>query len=281
MGLNDGAEESADRSICRCLRRIAVSTEANVLSWLSQGKYMIEREHDAYGEELKSFVRNGHQTEVVERDDGYIDANNGIPLYFAPYSEWRDLDKKAIALALGRVLDVGCGAGRISLHLQSTGHEVVAIDNSPGAIEVSIDRGVRDARVLSFAQVNKSVGRLDSLVLFGNNFGLFANYRRARWLLRRLKGIVTPSGRIIAEVVDPYGTDNPDHLAYQQRNRERGRMGGQLRIRIRHRRIIGNWFDYLFVSKQELESIVDGTGWRLAETLEDDGVRYFALLENG
>ena len=240
---------------------------------------MVMREKDAYGEELKSFVRNGHQTEVVERDDGYIDSHEGIPFYFAPYSEWRELDKQAVTMARGRVLDVGCGAGRVSLHLQSKGHEVVAIDNSPGAIEVSRGRGVRDARVLSFVQVNQSVGSFDSIVLFGSNFGLFANYRRARWLLRRLKGMVSMSGRIIADVVDPYGTDNPDHLAYHRRNRERGRMGGQLRIRVRHRAFIGDWFDYLFVSKPELEAIVDGTGWTLVEALRDEGAGYFALLE--
>ena len=45
-----------------------------------------------------------------------------------------------------------------------------------------------------------------------------------------------PAGaRIIAHGTDPYGTTDPVHLAYHRRNRERGRLGGQLRLRLRYR----------------------------------------------
>ena len=239
---------------------------------------MLTAETDAYGVELKSYLKNGHTTEIVERDDGYIDSTEGIPSYFAQYSEWLELERRAVDFARGRVLDVGCGAGRVSLHLQSKECEVVAIDNSPGAIEVCRGRGVRDARGLAFTEINRSLGRLDSVVMFGNNFGLFGNYKRARWLLRRLKGITSADCLIIANATDPYHTENPDHLEYHQRNRDRGRMGGQLRIRVRHRRCIGPWFDYLFVSKQELEEIVDGTGWRCAEILQSEGAGYVVII---
>jgi hypothetical protein len=40
-------------------------------------------------------------------------------------------------------------------------------------------------------------------------------------------------------------------------------MGGQVRIRIRHKRWIGPYFDYLLVSRDEMRQILDGTGWRV------------------
>ena len=55
-------------------------------------------------------------------------------------------------------------------------------------------------------------------------------------------------------------------------------MGGQLRIRIRFREIASPWFDYLFLSRRELEEILEGTGWRLARMIEDDGP-YVAVIE--
>jgi hypothetical protein len=38
------------------------------------------------------------------------------------------------------------------------------------------------------------------------------------------------------------------------------------------------WFDYLMVSRAELEELVDGTGWTLARTLDSDAT-YIAVLE--
>jgi hypothetical protein len=115
--------------------------------------------------------------------------------------------------------------------------------------------------------------------MMGNNFGLFANFRRARWILRRWHSMTSPDGRIIAQTLDPYQTENPDHLAYHAWNRQRGRMGGQARIRVRYKRSIGRWFDYLFVSQEEMRDLVVGTGWHVARTILSSGPTYVAVLE--
>ena len=179
------------------------------------------------------------------------------------------------------MLDVGCGAGRVALYLQEEGHEVVGIDNSPLAVEVCRQRGVADARLMSITETGKELGRFDAVIMFGNNFGLFGTPERARWLLRRWKAMTTPQAQIIAETRDPAQTSNADHLAYHERNRQRGRLPGQVRIRVRFRRAVGNWFDYLFVSPKEMEEIVAGTGWRLARTIDSPGPGYVAILEKG
>jgi hypothetical protein len=68
---------------------------------------------------------------------------------------------------------------------------------------------------------------------------------------------------LICESLDPYNTDNPDHLSYQKANRTKGRMGGQVKIRARYRSHVGKWFDYLLVSRKEMIEIVKGTGWKV------------------
>ena len=171
-----------------------------------------------------------------------------------------------------------CGAGRVALHLQNEGHSVVGIDSSPGAIEVCRARGVKEPLNIPFIRIDLRVGEIDSLVLFGNNFGLFGSRARARWLLSRLKSLCSADALIIAQTTDPYRTENPDHLAYHERNRSRGRLGGRLRIRIRYRRIVGPWMDYLLVSKPELESIVVGTGWHVREYIDTESAGYCVIL---
>lgn len=242
------------------------------------------RTGDAYGEMLLAALDSDDEVlEIVERDDGFIMASRFGPSYYlAPYRKWPSRQRRALRFARGRILDVGAGGGRVPLHFQEKGHDVVAIDASPGTIEVCRRRGVRDARVMRIEDVDESLGTFDTVVMFGNNLALLASKTKAPRILRRLARITSERARILGECLDPYdgGDAPPEHLAYHERNRQRGRMGGQIKIRIRFRDVAGPWFDYLFLSREELEEILDGTGWRLARMIEDGGSPvYVAVIE--
>ena len=238
---------------------------------------MLSDRDDAFGLMLLDALAGQAVVEVVERDDGVIGTTR-TSFYFEPIRRWPAHHRRAMRLVRGRVLDVGAGAGRVALHLQERGQEVVAIDVSPGAIEVCRRRGVRDARVCRIEDADRSLGGFDTIVMLGNNLGLLASRAKAKRLLRRFHGMTSEQGRIVAETRDVYGTTDPAHLAYQERNRRRGRMSGQIRLRIRHGHAATPWFDYLMVSRAELEELVQGTGWALARTI-DSGDTYIAVLE--
>lgn len=213
-------------------------------------------------------------SEIIERDDGFI-TSAGLN-YFDPVRRWPTVERRALRFVRGRVLDVGVGAGRVALELQARGREVVAIDVSPGAVEVARNRGVSDVRLLAFEEVDASLGHFDTVVLYGNNFGLFGSRAKARRLLRRLRPFVE---RIVATSNDPYATEDPAHLAYHERNRARGRMSGQLRLRVRYRDLVGPWFEYLIVSPDEAADIVESTGWQLRRLVRDEGPYFVAVLD--
>ena len=236
-------------------------------------------EQDAYGRALFDYYHGRGGYEVNERDDGAVGISAGPAAYLTDYEDWPAHQRRAIRLARGRVLDVGCGGGRVALHLQAKGLDVLGIDISPLAIRVCKARGLKRARVLSITQVSRKLGTFDTVVMYGNNFGLFGGFRRARWLLRRFHGMTSPRARIIAESNDPYQTDLPHHKAYHERNRRRGRMGGQVRIRVRYLTLATPWFDYLLVSKAEMAEILAGTGWRVSRFFDSDRSPYVAVIE--
>jgi hypothetical protein len=147
---------------------------------------------------------------------------------------------------------------------------VIAIDNSRGTIEACRRRGVRDARLLSIDEVDGSLGLFDAIVMYGNNFGLFANARRAKRLLRRFHRLTSAQGRLVAESRDVHSPDDPVHLAYQEHNRRRGRMAGQIRLRVRYRELATPWFGYLMVSQGELADLLNDTRWSIGHVFESE-----------
>ncbi len=240
----------------------------------------MKKDKDVYGQEIMEYLKKGKSFEIVERDDGYIAQSEGPENYFQDFNKWNSSEKKAISYAKGKVLDVGAGAGRVSLYLQKKGLNATAIDNSPLAIAACKKRGVKNAKVLSIENVSRlSPKRFNTIIMFGNNFGLFGSFNKAKRLLKVFHKITEPKALIIAESNNPYKTKDPNHLSYHKFNIQRRRMSGQLKIRIRFNKLIGNWFDYLFVSKEEMKKIVNGTGWKINKIIDSGKSTYIALIE--
>jgi SAM-dependent methyltransferase len=93
----------------------------------------MRKDTDSYGALLLSALKTSGQgvVEITEREDGFIAASNWPPRYFSEHPGWTKRERQAIQLVKGRVLDIGCGAGRFALHLQRKGLEVTA-STAPG-----------------------------------------------------------------------------------------------------------------------------------------------------
>jgi hypothetical protein len=132
--------------------------------------------------------------------------------------------------------------------------------------------------VLAFERIDSSLGHFDTIVMLMNNFGLFGSEPKAKRMLRRLHKLTTERGRIVATSNDAHATSAADHVAYHRRNRSRGRLAGQLRLRLRYRRCRTPWFDYLFVSPKEMERLLKGTGWHLRRVIRHGGDSFYAAV---
>ncbi len=242
---------------------------------------ILSADRDAQGHEMYDYFRgNRDVSEIIERDDGFIEAYPGPHDYFSRFKDWPARQKAAMRAAKGRILDLGCGAGRHSLYLQQKGHQVLGVDVSPLAIRVARLRGLKSTRLMSIGQVGPRLGKFDTILMLGNNFGLFANRYRAQLLLRRFLAITNPGARIIAESLDIYKPPVPAyHRRYHSVNRRRGRLPGQVRIRIRYNEFSTPWFDYLLVSKREMNQLVMGTGWSVRKYLESRGPAYIGIIQ--
>jgi SAM-dependent methyltransferase len=240
----------------------------------------MEPSQDAYGQQLLAqFTSQTATAEFIERDDNYLDTGSEAGLYFRAYEQWSPVEQQVVDRAKGRVLDIGCGAGRHSLYLQQKGFDVTGIDNSPGAIEVCKSRGLKNAIVRPIADVDKfEPNSFDTVLMLGNNFGLFGDAENSNLILKKLSRITSTEAHIIAGTRNPYKTDSAEHLEYHQLNLQRGRMAGQIKMRVRYGKRIGEWFDYLFVSPEEMRELLVETEWQIKELIEAEKANYFAVI---
>ncbi|MGB8780320.1 MAG: class I SAM-dependent methyltransferase [Candidatus Bathyarchaeia archaeon] len=239
----------------------------------------VEPERDAFGQELWACFKGQDICEIIERDDGYFSAHQSPKVYFSEYPDWSIIEQKAMAVVKGRVLDIGCGAGRHALYLQQKGFSVVGVDSSRLAVKVCKLRGLKKARVMSLENLSFKPNTFSTILMLGGNFGLMGNPKKTRRLLKKLRRITTKNAIIIAETRDPYNTDNPLHLKYHRLNKSRGKLSGQTRIRVRFEKTVTKWIEWLIVSKEEMEQLINGTGWKISRFIDSENSGYVAILE--
>jgi len=232
---------------------------------------------DAFGQVYLAYLNGEPSNHFTERDDGNIRESKSAHYYFRTFDEWEPYEQKAIQEAKGRVLDVGLGAGRHVLYLQEKGFEVVGIDTSPLAIEVSQRRGVKDARFMSLFDLDFPDNSFDTVLMLGQNLAL-GGVEEIRSYLSRLYEITKHDGIIIGEARDPSNTDNPEHIAYQKRNWKTPLKAGLVRIRIGFRDGVGEWFNLFLLDQETLEEVIKPTGWQLGKMYNSTTGMYIAIL---
>ncbi|MGW8330255.1 class I SAM-dependent methyltransferase [Streptomyces sp. NPDC055897] len=218
----------------------------------------------------------GQVFEVVERSDGFIGVGDACE-YFAPPEQWPERERKLLTACRGRVLDVGCGAGRHLAHLQGQGHTVLGIDSSPGAVRICQEQGIA-AKTGTSQNLPCGDSAFDTILALGANLGLLGGRDASLATLREWARVAAPGAQILATGRDPYASQGEIHRAYHQANRTAGRMAGQLRIRIRSQALASPYFDYLYASLTELTELLEPSPWTLRHTIEDPHGGYGVVL---
>jgi len=234
---------------------------------------------DIFGEVVKDYHQGKEAVVTIIRDDGYTD-DDSAEGYFRSYEDFHPFEKEALKLVKGRVLDVGCGPGRVALHLQSKGFEVTGIDRSEMIVQVAKERGLKDCRLMDAKELSFKDEIFDTVLMMGNNFGIVGSKNKTMKLLKDLHQITSKWGRLLAHSIIP-GAHMSKHRPYLKWNLERGRDIGLIRLVFEYKGQKGKPFDLLLVSPIEMMELCEDTGWELKDVFLGEWERgdFIALLE--
>ncbi len=154
---------------------------------------------DVFGKALLDFYHGQYTEDIITWTNISEEDTLPLPYLFRDYDAMPSIEQRALQLAKGDILDVGCGTGGHSLWLQDKGLSVKAIDTSKGAIEVAKLRGVKHTHLLPLLEETET---FDTILLLMNGTGIFQELSKVHLYLKHLKSLLNPEGQILIDSSD-------------------------------------------------------------------------------
>ncbi len=198
-----------------------------------------------------------------------------IPLttLFRNYEDMPEIERKALDMAKGRILDVGAGAGCHSLVLQERGLDVTAIDISPLSVETMKERGVKKVMEQNFFTLE---GQYDTILMLMNGIGIVGTLERMPEFFKQLDTILAPGGQVLCDssdisyvFEDEEGMmDIPNEMDYY----------GEHSFRMQYKDTIGEPFDWLYIDADTLRQKAGRCGYEVELVAEGEHYDYLARI---
>ena len=215
---------------------------------------------DLFGKAILDFQTNNSPKDIIT-ETNISDADEmSVAYLFRDYNEMPKLEQKALQLAKGKVLDVGCGAGSHSLYLQEKGFEVTSIDISENAIKACQLRSLKNAKTQNILDLKNE--KFDTILLLMNGTGIFQTILESSKYLQKLKSLLNPNGQILIDSSDIIYMFDEDEVPTDN-------YYGELTFTISYKNETENPFPWLYLDYTLLEKLA-----------EENGLQY-ELIENG
>ena len=229
---------------------------------------------DPMGAAIYDYHKNGKADTLVVRSSMFDDDEIPVADLFRGFAEMPALERAALQLAQGRVLDVGAGAGCHSLALMQMGKEAVAIDISALSVQVMKERGV-DARLVDFYD-EAFDEKFDTVLMLMNGTGIIGNLDNIENFFTRTKAILQPDGSVLIDSSD---------LRYLFEEEDGSLMidladdyYGQLDYQMQYKGVVGEPFDWLYLDFNTLAYYAEENGFKAELVAEGEHYDYLARL---
>lgn len=227
----------------------------------------ISPSRDPMGSAINDYYKNGRAAHLRVLSSMFEEDEMPVAHLFRSEQEMPQLEKRALTLVRGRVLDVGAGAGCHALALQEHGFEVKAIDVSPLSCDVMKARGIEDVECVNLFDTQLQ-SKFDTILLLMNGTGIAGKLSRLPLLLNRLKELMAEGAQILIDSSDlKYIYENEDGSMDIDLD---GNYYGEVDYQMIYKNVKGDSFDWLYVDPTLLTASCKQCGLK-CEIIEEGG----------
>lgn len=231
---------------------------------------------DLFGKAILDYQTNNFTENLLTSTSISDEDEMSIQYLFRDYKEMPIIEQKAMQLATGKILDIGCGAGSHSLYLQQNkALEVQSIDISPNAIEACNLRGIKNASVQDFMLIENET--YDTLLLLMNGTGICGKIIKLPKFLNKLKTLLNPGGQILIDSSDIIYMFDEDEDGGKWISSENDYYG-ELTFQISYKGQKESPLDWLYLDYNTLQNAAHANGLKCELIMEGEHYDYLAKL---
>jgi len=230
--------------------------------------------HDPIGQAIQDFYLNGRAPEIIVNTN-YTEKEILLPSYFfREYKNMPEIEKKALQLCYGTVLDIGAGAGSHALYLQKKNMDVTALEKSEMAAEVMKQRGVE--KIVNTDLYNFSNSAFDTLLVLMNGTGIGGTLNGLKKMLLHLKTFMKKSGQLLIDSSDiKYLFEEDDGSVWI--DLASTSYYGEMEYELSYKNLTSA-FKWLFVDYKTLHSVCNSCGLKSNLVMEGEHHNYLAKI---
>jgi cyclopropane fatty-acyl-phospholipid synthase-like methyltransferase len=229
---------------------------------------------DLFGKAILDFQTNNSPKDIITETNISEADKMSVAYLFRDYNEMPKLEQKALQLAKGKILDVGCGAGSHSLYLQEKGFEVTSIDISENAIEACQLRSLKNAKTQNILELDSDLhqnDKFDTILLLMNGTGIFQTISESSKYFQKLKNLLNPNGQILIDSSDIIYMFDEDEVPIDN-------YYGELTFTISYKNETENPFPWLYLDYTLLEKLAAENGLQCELIENGEHYDYLARL---
>ena len=231
---------------------------------------------DLFGKAILDYQTNNSPEDLVTETSISEADEMPVSYLFRTYNEMPELEQKALQLAKGSVLDVGCGAGSHTLALQNERKlDVTAIDISENAVKACQLRGIENVKVANILDLDVK-NKFDTILLLMNGTGIFGTLKETNKYLQKLKSLLKDEGQILIDSSDLiYMYDQDEDGAYCIPAEG---YYGELTFTVQYKGETEDTFPWLYLDYNTLQNAAIANGLKCELLLEGEHFDYLAKL---